>query len=174
MKPCPFIVKLQINGVCIPMELDTGASLTIMSKKMFHNMWAEELAPKLNYTSTGLCTYTGELLKVLGVADVNVVYKEQQAHLQLLVVQEQGPCLLGQDWLRVIKLDWNQIHMVQGVCNLQQFSSKHECMFNEELGTMKGKFVVDPVLERQPQFYKPRSVPFIMKEKIELELERHH
>ena len=39
---------------------------------------------------------------------------------------------------------------------------------------MKGvvaKFVIDPALEQRPQFYKPRSVPFIMKEKIELELE---
>ena len=30
-----FIVELQINGLCVPVELDTGASLTIVSKKMF-------------------------------------------------------------------------------------------------------------------------------------------
>ena len=175
VKPGPFIVKLHIHGVCVPMELDTDASLTIMSKKMFDSLWAEGHAPKLNHTSTGLRTYTGEPLRVLGVAVVNVVYKEQQARLQLLVVKEQGPCLLGRNWLRVIKLDWSQIHMVQGVCSLQHLLSKHECIFKEELGTMKGvvaKFVIDPAIEQQPQFYKPRSLPFIMKEKIELELER--
>ena len=133
------------------MELDTGASLTIMSK-MFDGMWAEGNAPKLNYTSTDLRTYTGEALKVLGVADVNVVYKEQKAHLQLLVVKEQGPCLLGRDWLR-----WTGTKSIssKGVCSLQQLLPEHECMFKEELGTMKGvvvKFVIDPALERQPQF----------------------
>ena len=54
VKPGPFIVKLQINGVCVRMELDTGASLTIMSKKMFDSMWTEGHTPNLNYTSTGL------------------------------------------------------------------------------------------------------------------------
>ena len=108
-----------------------------------HNINVQQFvghAPKLNHTPTGLRIrkYTGEPLKVLGVAVVNVVYKEQQAHLQLLVVKEQGPCLLGWDWLRVIKLDWSQIHMVQGVCSLQHLLSKHECIFKEELGTMKG------------------------------------
>ena len=54
VKPGPFIVKLHIHGVCVPMALDTGASLTIMSKKMFDSLWAEGYAPKLNHTSTGL------------------------------------------------------------------------------------------------------------------------
>ena len=58
--------------------------------------------------------------------------------------------------------------MVQGVCRLQHLLSKYVCIFKEELGTMKGVFaksVIDPALERQTQFYKPRSVAFIMKEK---------
>ena len=79
------------------MELDTGASLTIMSKKTFDSLWSAGRAPKLNHTSACLRTYTGEPLKVLGVVVVDVVYKEQRAHLQLLFVKEQGPCLLGQD-----------------------------------------------------------------------------
>ena len=46
-------------------------------------------------------------------------------------------------------------------------------MFQDELGELKGtkaKISIDPTVE--PQFHKPRPVPFALKEKVEEELKR--
>ena len=42
-----------------------------------------------------LRTYTGEPLKFCGETDVCVKYNDQQYHLQLVVVEGEGPPLFG-------------------------------------------------------------------------------
>ena len=50
---------------------------------------------------------------MLGSIDVNISYNGQEAQLQLVVVQGQGPSLLGKKWLEQIQLDWTEIHFLQ-------------------------------------------------------------
>ena len=87
----PFIVPMYINGVCVHFELDTGASMSLISKKTIDELWTEKSKPKLRSTSTRLRTYTGESLKVLGIAVVDVVYRDQQAKLKLVVIDQDVP-----------------------------------------------------------------------------------
>ena len=42
---------------------------------------------------------------MLGIAVVDVVYRDQQAKLKLVVIDQDSPSLLGRDWLKAIKLD---------------------------------------------------------------------
>ena len=35
----PFIVPMEINGTRVDMELDTGAAMTVISKRMFEDLW---------------------------------------------------------------------------------------------------------------------------------------
>ena len=171
----PFIVPMYINGVCVHFELDTGASMSLISKKKIDELWTEKSKPKLRSTSTRLRTYTGESLKVLGIAVVDVMYRDQQAKLNLVVIDQDGPSLLGRDWLEVIKLDVSFSNMVTvGVHNIQQLLTNYSSLFKEGLGLFKGvvaKLLLDPSAEKQPKFFKARSVPFALKERIE-ELER--
>ena len=170
----PFIVPVYFNGVCVHLELDTGASMTLISKKTLDKLWARETRPKLRSTSTRLRTYTGESLEVLGIAVVDVVYRDQQAKLKLVVEKQDGPCLLGRDWLKAIKFDVSFIHAVTAsVSNIQQLLNVHATLFEEKLGLFKGvvaKLLLNPIGEKQPKFYKARTVPFALKERIEKEL----
>ena len=171
----PFIVPMEINGARIDMELDTGAAMTVISKRMFEDLWgsSEKGVPTLHPTGTRLSTYTGEPLSIAGVAEVVVSYKSQTARLPLLVVNAKGPNLLGRNWLQVIKIDWGEIHNVRVNKNLEELLEKHRVVFQDELGTLKGvfaKFSVDPLVS--PRFYKARSVPYVLKDKIEVELRR--
>ena len=50
----PFIATLQIEGADVPMEVDTGASMTLISKATFDKLWSAEMAPTLNPTSSKL------------------------------------------------------------------------------------------------------------------------
>lgn len=47
-----------------------------------------------------------------GSKGIDAKYQDQKANLPLLVVMEDGPSLLGRDWLKHFKLDWSQLHHV--------------------------------------------------------------
>lgn len=56
---------------------------------------------------------------------------------------------------------------------LQYVLRQHEEVFNEELGTWRGPPAKIYIKEGvAPKFYKPRPVPYVMRKKVEMELER--
>ena len=65
----PIRVVVQIGDQEVPMEVDTGASLSIISEEMYCSLTK---TPALLPTQARLCTYTGELLPVLGSITVPV------------------------------------------------------------------------------------------------------
>ena len=104
----PIQVILNLNGIDIPMEVDTGASLSVMSATTFKATWKTD-PPRLHPSNVHLKTYTGEQLAVCGSINVRVKYQDQTVDLSLTIVDETGPTLLGRDWLQKIKLKWENI-----------------------------------------------------------------
>ena len=92
------------------MEVDTGASLSVLSEKTFRKFWPEQVLQK---ASAKIRTYTGESLKVVGCMEADITYGDQESHVSLLVVEGQGPNLLGRDLLRQIQLNWHEIFCLQ-------------------------------------------------------------
>ena len=131
----PILVDLRLNGKDISMELDTGATLSLVSEKTYHSLFSPDTAPQLKVSKAELKTYTGEVLNILGMITVTVNYKGQVADLNLLVVAGDGPSLMGRDWLSHIKLDWPRLNHFQGVSACQQILDKHEVIFKDELGS---------------------------------------
>ena len=84
-----------------------------------------------------------------------------------------GPSLLGRDWLSALRLDWKVIFSVEATLSLQQILDKYSDVFKEGLGELrevKAKIYVDK--DERPRFFKPRQVPFAIRQKVEEELER--
>lgn len=67
----------------------------------------------LRLTTTQLRTYTGGPLVILGTISIPVTYQDQVETLELMVVQGEGPSLMGRDWLEKIHLDWHKLHNIQ-------------------------------------------------------------
>ena len=89
------------------------------------------------------------------------------------MVKGGGPNLCGRNWLSQIKLNWAQIKEVRAVNDLKTLLSKYPKLFAESLGTTKN-FTAKLELkgDATPKFFRPRPVPYAMKEKIDAELER--
>ena len=102
-KTRPIVVTVSVNSKPIQKEVDTGASLSIMSKETFNNN--QTLQP----TTISLRTYTSECLTVLGTLEVQVEHNFQSATLPVIVVEGDGPNLFGQNWLEIIRLNWPHI-----------------------------------------------------------------
>ena len=163
-----------LNATEVEMEVDTGASATIMSEDTYRRSWSKAKAPLLLQTHSKLHTYTGEPLKVLGEITVDVQYGKQSATLPLVVVQGSGPTLLGRDWLQKITLDWKGIHQVQSASTfmLDEVLERHSNVFKPGVGLVRdttATIYVDPTVT--PVFCRPRPVPYALRSKVEAELD---
>uniref|UniRef100_A0A1A7YSF0 Gypsy retrotransposon integrase-like protein 1 n=2 Tax=Iconisemion striatum TaxID=60296 RepID=A0A1A7YSF0_9TELE len=185
----PYTESMKVNGKRVQFEIDTGCSLTVMNEKTFQDTWRSNKCPPIKPVKIKLETYTGEAVEVVGAAQVKVRYKTQRAKLPLLVVKGDGPTLLGRGWLEELKLSWEEIkarhqdskiHHVSVEKNkkhldesLQSILSKHEEVFKEELGTLKGtKATIHVNEDATPRFYRPRSIPYAMRAKVDEEIDR--
>ena len=120
---------------------------------------------------------------------VSVEVDGQIKNLPLVITKGSGPPLLGRNWLSEISLNWVRLrdHFVQqisaGACQkshgaspstplkllLKEFSD----LFQKGLGEM-GKLKARIFLKEgaSPKFFRPRAVPYALKEKIEEDLKR--
>nr|XP_023660672.1 uncharacterized protein K02A2.6-like [Paramormyrops kingsleyae] len=170
----PITTQLNINGSMVDFEVDTGCSVTILTKTAYTKLRVAGSAQELHDCPWTLKTYTGEQLATVGAADVTVTYQDKVKQLPVVVVAGTGPNLLGRGWLKQLELhNVIAINKVQSDLTLQDVLKQHEGVFKEELGTWKGppaKIYVNEGVA--PKFYKPRPVPFAMRKKVEVELER--
>ena len=162
-----------IENKQLRMEVDTGAAVSIISEQQQKELFPDAA---LHTSRLELKTYTGERMAVVGEWDVQVQYCQQSKTLPLIVVTGNGPSLLGRNWLEHIRLDWKKIGSIAAGPkpeSLEALVTKHARIFKDELGTIqpfKAKLQVKQ--NATPRFFKPRSVPFAIKEAIETELDR--
>ncbi|XP_052259085.1 uncharacterized protein K02A2.6-like [Dreissena polymorpha] len=170
-----FIVKPKINDVQVPMELDTGSAVTLISNKDFRKRFGNM---KLDPAFSILKTYSGDVIEQQGTVMVHVSYNGQSRTMRLCVVKGDGPALFGRDWLSHIKLDWDTLFNVNSVTTeglkvrLNSILDKHKDVFSDGIGQVKGiKARLTLNENAQPKFIKARPVPYSIKPKIEKELD---
>ncbi|KAL5479309.1 hypothetical protein EMCRGX_G022812 [Ephydatia muelleri] len=91
----------------------------------------------------------------------------RRASLDLLVVAGDGPSLMGRDWLGELMPEFSVLNSSSD-SSLQNLLRKYADLFTEELGLVKGvtaKLQVDG--KAQPRFYKPRTVPYALRSRVE-------
>ena len=166
----PILVDLRLDNSTVSMEVDTGASVSLVSETTFKRLWPNRV---LSVSEVKLCTYSQQPIRVLGYCRVNIGYKGQTfPEMPLYVVEGSGPSLMGRNWLRKVTLDWQEIHCMMNQ-SLQKVLVSHQAVFQEGLGKMEGfkaKLYVDP--SAKPWYFRPRSIPFALRDKVEDELDR--
>ena len=168
------VLDVSINGIHVDMELDTGASLSILSEKTYQDIAQQTDISPLEESQVTLKTYTGEVIIVLGITKVNARYDTQEQRLCIHVVKGEGPDLMGRDWLDHFTVTLGEVnHLAQSWEPLQSMLNQHADVFNDNLGCMQGHIVklhLKP--DVKPRFLKPRTVPYILQKKVEDELDR--
>ena len=163
----PIKVTVKLNGVPLDMEVDTGSGKSIISEVTYRSLWAKS-GPTIGPTAVRLKTYTGQCVDPVGQVTVQVEdSRGKQSSLPLVIAPGDGPPLLGRSWLPHVSVDWPKSHVMN--IRVEEFPN----LFREELGTLTG-VKVHLAVERdsEPRFFKPRSLPFALKQKVDLELDR--
>ena len=166
--PAGLMVTVTVDSKPLQMELDTGASVSLVSEATWRRLFGDK---SLLPSPVRLKTYTGQGIKVLGQQTLAVEYEGTQVDLPLIVVEGRGPSLFGRNWLEEVQLDWGSIKAVKS--ELDQLLLRYEEVFRDELGTLKGTEAhLELKPNTQPKFCKARSVPYSMKEPMTRELAR--
>ena len=169
----PFQASIKVNGKPVAMEIDTGASVTVVGEDTFKTIQEGDSSVELQRTTVRLQTYTGETIPVQGSALVPVQHNGQSLTLPLIVTAGEGTPLLGRDWLAALQLDWRTIFSVGTMLSLQQVLDKHSDVFREGLGELwdvTAKIYINK--DERPRFFPARAVSFAMRKKVEEELQR--
>ena len=93
----PYKAVVTVNVKPLEMEVDTGAAVSLISKKTLEAMFP---AAPISKPSLALRTYTSEPIPVIGEVSVQVQHNGYTGTHQLVVVGGKGPTLLGRDWLK--------------------------------------------------------------------------
>ncbi|KAK6179270.1 hypothetical protein SNE40_011672 [Patella caerulea] len=165
-----YKVRVLLNSKEVEMEVDTGAALSVMPANLYIEHFSNcELKP----SSVVLKTYSGEVLNLMGELEVTVTYNNQTVVLPVIVVKGANPALIGRNWLQKLKLDWSNIFKVQADVDIQPWIKKFPTVFAEGFGVIKGHKANIRLKETAtPIFYKPRPIPYALKEAVERELDR--
>ena len=169
-----FWAMLKVNSKDLRMEIDTGASVSIISEETLRGCF-EDI--QIEDTRSKLKTYTGEITPTMGTANVEVEHQVQKEPLPLLVVAGSGPTLLGRNWLRMFTLNWREIYRMStdnsSVMSADMILQSYPELLKSNIGTIhgvKGHFQVD--VDTKPRFCKPRNVPYALRENVDQELTR--
>eukprot|EP00731_Ephydatia_muelleri_P004930 Em0002g1106a len=162
-------IEVELNGIPLKMELDTGASVSLVSKKT----WREKLgSPPLTKRKIVLRAYSGHRLHVIGETTVDVnAGSQRHKSLPLVVVEGEEAPLFGRNWL------------VQGQSPptgargnppaLDELLKRYDVIFKQQLGKIKDlKATIRVQSEATPKFFKHRPVAYALRERVEQELER--
>ncbi len=104
-------------------------------------------------------TYLGEPISVIGSVVVKVEYGP------LIIVKGNGPTLLGRNWLKDIRLDWQSIYYTEPA-GLPKVLEKYNEIFEDGQGAHH--LEINPSV--QPRYNKARTIPYSKRKGVEDEL----
>ena len=146
-KSPPISIEMVIGGKKVEMEVDTGATVTVMGLAKCRELGLP--LKDLKETMVRLKTYTGEVVKPEGVLNVVVKYEGQVETLPLVVVKGEVPALLGRNWLMKIRLNWGELFQVtvEGKAKpmVEKLLHKYAEVFSEGMWCLNNFVVSIPV-----------------------------
>ena len=177
----PIMVDMEVNGHSAKMELDTGAVVTVMKEHEFKSYGGK--VDELEKSRYVLRSFSGDLVKPKGRGLVEVNYEGQRCELPVTVVDNDQPTLLGRDWLKKIRLNWNEVmgEKYPVECNVNSLADgridevvkEFPTVFTDKLGCLKDfKISKTRKPDASPKFCKARPVPYAMRSRVEEELDR--
>ena len=119
----------------LDMEVDIGATHSLISESTFKQLPSYQLC---NHQKCSCVHILERNWQFLAASQLNSTHLS--AAVEILVVQGDGPSLLGRDILDEIRLDWTDIYRLQSQPTqaLDAILDRHQALFGQELGKITG------------------------------------
>jgi transposase InsO family protein len=166
--PSTYKVTVGINKVPVTMEIDTGSSVTLMTKTDF--LKTHSSCDSLTPPTVILTGYGGSKINCIGEKDVKVTVGNQEDTVTVRVVDAVGPSLLGRDLMAKFTLPWQSIFKV--MTTEENIFEQYPLLFEKGVGKLTEQQVNLRVQNDNPVFQKARPVPFAIRDKYEAALDK--
>lgn len=95
----PMRQNVSINGINLEFEIDSGSTVTAISNKAYKSHFS---GVSLLPSKKKLISYTGYIIKSLGIVRLTVTYSGETKILDVYVIDNGGPPLLGRDFISLL------------------------------------------------------------------------
>ena len=116
------MVSFPVNDVNLQFELDTGSVHTIVYSDDWCHIGFARSSPALHSSSLALQGYSVQPLIVRGECVVRVQHDSRTLALPLVVIDNDGPPLIGLHWIRTLTLDLNRLVHAPPPANIEASS----------------------------------------------------
>lgn len=170
----PWYYKVNIDGYYLNMLVDTGSSISAISKKMFNNIFNNK---SIFPTNKILTVYSGQKIKPVGKMFVNIANKSDCFQAELFVI-DNGNCppILGRQWMSKLGISMPfvcNINMNKSDDILLKIAQKFNNVFKPGMGTFnKFKIKLSLVEGAEPVWRKARVVPYALRPAVDAEIDR--
>ncbi|XP_063534911.1 uncharacterized protein K02A2.6-like [Cydia strobilella] len=175
----PIFMKMNVQGIDLDMECDTGSAISCVSKKVYEQLFSQLI---LYSSNVRLRYFTGELVKPVGVVKPLVKYKDKQEYLEMYVIENGKSMLIGRQWLAELNIpiptpcrpcNVNRTEVDENEFNLADFSSRFCDVFADGLGRFTGGRVSIHLREgARPVFLRARPLAYALRTPVERALEQ--
>lgn len=165
-----YLVTLKVQGRSLEFEVDSGAAFTVISEDTYRKTWPSK-PHRLQKEDVTLRTWTGEGLRVLGSAEVEVRHKSKDYLLPLMVRSGTGCNLMGRNWFPALKIQLSGLHHLSPRQQVRKVLQAHEAVFKSDITGYTGPPVKLELKEpTTPRFLKARTIPFALHPVVECQL----
>lgn len=175
----PVKIKMLVEKEITTLEVDSGSPISAVSTKYFDQR-NDLMKLKMHKTPRIFRSYSGELIVPLRTLKVKVIFKGNDYELNVFVLPGNSSPIIGRDWLtklKILKINKEgtelQISNISNTTSQLDFKNRFKKIFSDNLGkclTHKLSLILKD--DTKTVFCKPRPVPFSMRDKIEIELNR--
>ncbi|XP_061716614.1 uncharacterized protein K02A2.6-like [Cydia pomonella] len=170
----PFMLTLDVNGICLEMEVDTGSAISCISlecyQRLFKNVPILTSNVLLNY-------YAGGDFRPVGKITPIVKYKNKEISLDLFIIDGGKNPLLGRQWLYELTMGLEQFS-----CNkidtkleltMDSLISRYKDIFADGLGRYTGGTVALRVRSgAAPVYLRARPLAYALRAPVERALDQ--
>lgn len=103
----PYEVEVSLAGTPVLMQVDTGASFSILNEITWRAVRTRLPHDTLRPARLTLRTWTETPVRLLGEATLPVQHRLHTCDLTVIVAKGKGPNLLGRDWLAPLNISMN-------------------------------------------------------------------
>lgn len=160
------------------MELDTGAAVSTININTFLKLFPKK---EIMDTDLSLKTYTGEVIRPIGFAKVEVEVSQKSFSGNLYIFNQNLDTILEREWIQNMDLasllssvqNLNEVNVSGKESLTKKIVHEFKDVFEEKIGkipNMSGELQLRE--DVTPMYIKPRPMPYAIKEKVEEELKR--
>lgn len=164
----PMRQSVLVNNFNLIFELDTGSPVTVISEQLYKKYFSNlHLEP----SDIILHSYNGNKLVILGSLSLLFTYNKKSININVYVVRDGGPPLLGRDFISEFNLRLCSMYSSNNF--VDNFVKKYPNLFSDSLGCLKN-VEIDLNLKpgSKPIFCKARPLPFALRDSVEKEINR--